>query len=206
MEVEQVKLEEELNAEQLEQEGEEEEGDEKLLQEEQDEKIEMDSLVEPSNVDPKEKSSPTITNIKPRYVSQFELMINGQGLLLCEVYYAQKCIWETDKGCFKLYNPERQVHLREYEWYVYPAARMFIGKKPLCINLSLNPKLKGVFSPKDIKWEGNYLHIKYRRQRRKGIVLPLGMLLGHLYVHEPWFTRTTNYITTKPMYAIKYAK
>ena len=210
MDIEQTKLEEELSEaidkEQLEQQGEEEEGDEKLLQEEQNEKPEMDSLKEPSNVDPKEKSSLEIKNIKSQYVSQFELMVHGQGLLLCEVYYAQKCLWMTDKGCFKLYIPMRQVHLRENEWYVYPAARMFIGKRALCMNLDLNPKLKGVFSTKDIKWEANYLHIKYRRQRRKGIVLPSGMLLGHLYIHEPWFTRDTNYITTKPMYEIKYAQ
>lgn len=191
MEVEQARIEEELNKEFNEETGEqekEEEGDEDLLQEEQIEQNEKNSLMEASNVDTKEKSSLTIKNVKLQYVSQFELTLHGQGVLLCEVYYAQRCIWIMDTGCFKLYNPVRQVHLREHEWYVYPAARMFIGKRPLCINLSLNPKLKGVFDPKEIKWEENYLHIKYRRQRRKGIVLPLGMLLGHLYIHEPWFT------------------
>jgi len=132
MDAEQTQLEEELSKAidegRLEQEGEEEEEDEKLLQEELNEKPMMDSLIEPSCVDPKEKSSPKTMNIKPRYVSQFELMVNGQGLLLCEVYYAQKCIWMTNKGCFKLYIPIRQVHLRSSEWYVYPAARMFVGK------------------------------------------------------------------------------
>jgi len=213
MDQEQTKLEEELSKaiseEQFEHKEEElEEEDEKLLQEEPNEILteKMNSLSELSHVDPKEKSSTETMNKKQRYVSQFELMVHGQGLLLYETYYEQKCIWMTNKGCFKLYIPIRQVHARSNEWYVYPAARMFVGKRALCMNLDLNPKLRGVFSPQDIKWEENYLHIKYRHQRKKGVVLPAGMLLGHLYIHEPWFERATNYKTTKPMYEIKYGR
>jgi len=128
-----------------------------------------------------------------RNVSQFELVLHGRGILLCETYYNQKCLWQKDKGCFRLYIPVYQKHERIDDWYVYPAARFFAGKEPLHMNLSLNPRLRSVFSPKDIKIENNYLCIKYKRQRRKGVVLPSGMLLGSLYVHEPWQVKPANY-------------
>jgi len=143
---------------------------------------------------------------RQKYISQFELVSHERGLLLCETYYDQKCMWQPEKGCFKMYIPVRQVHARSGEWYIYPAARLFAGPYQLCINLELNPKLRAIFSPRELKWEGNYLHIKYRKQRQKGIVLPAGMLLGYLYISEPWQERPTNYITTMPLYQLKYDK
>jgi len=145
-------------------------------------------------------------NKKPLWVAQFELVRHGQGLLLCETYYDQKCIWQEDKGCLKLYIPQRQVHARSNEWYVYPAARLFVGESPLYMNLSLNPKLRSTFSARDIKLENNYLHVKYKQQRQKGVVMPAGMLLGSLYISEPWEKRPTNYKTPVPMYDVKYAR
>jgi len=213
MDVEQTVLEEELSKaiskEQFENEEEEPEvKNEKLHQEEPSEMVleKMDSLSEPTHVDPVVISVNETMNKKQKYVSQFELVVHGRGLLLCETYYEQKCIWMVNKGCFKMYIPIRQMHARSNEWYVYPAARMFVGKHALCMNLELNPKLRAVFSPKDITWEENYLHIKYRKQRQKGVVLPAGMLLGYLYINEPWIERPTNYITTTPMYSAKYVR
>jgi len=129
-----------------------------------------DLLSEPLHVDPVVTPANGIIDQRRKYVSQFELVLHGRGILLCETYYEQKCIWIVHKGCFKMYIPERQMHARSNEWYVYPGARIFAGAHALCMNLELNPKLRAVFSPKDIKLEENYLHIKYRKQRQKGVV------------------------------------
>jgi len=146
MDVEQTVLEEELSKaickEQFENEEEEPEvKNEKLHQEEPSEMVleKMDSLSEPTHVDPVVISVNETMNKKQKYVSQFELVVHGRGLLLCETYYEQKCIWMVNKGCFKMYIPIRQMHARSNEWYVYPAARMFVGKHALCMNLELNP-------------------------------------------------------------------
>jgi len=138
-------------------------------------------------------------NKRQKYVSQFELVLHGRGILLCETYYDQKCIWQENKGCLRLYIPTYQKHDRSDEWYVYPAARFFAGEYPFFMNLSLNPRLRPVFSPKDIKLENNRLHIRYKRQRHKGVVLPAGMLLGSLYLNEPWQVKPTSYETPKIM-------
>jgi len=167
--------------------------------------VDKTPLSEPQNIEPLVIPAKQI-NKKQKYVSQFELVLHGRGILLCETYYDQKCIWQKNKGCLKMYIPIRQMHARSDEWYVYPAARLFAGEYPLCMNLSLNPKLRPVFSPRDIKLEENYLHIRYRKQRQKGIVLPAGMLLGSLYLNEPWLAKPTSYVTPEPMYPIKYAR
>ena len=211
MDVEEIKKEEECSEEIREELHEHEEKKPELENEKSEELNEIvpegkDSLSGLPHVDPVVIPANEIMDKKQKYVSQFELVTHGRGLLLCETYYEQKCTWIANKGCFKMYVPVRQVHPRSSEWYVYPAARMFAGSYALCMNLELNPKLRSVFSPKDIKWEENYLHIKYRKQRQKGVVLPAGMLLGYLYINEPWMERPTNYITTIPTYSIKYAR
>jgi len=155
-------------------------------------------LSEPKNVEPLVILAKEI-NKRQKYVSQFELVLYGRGILLCETYYDQKCIWQEDKGCLRLYTPLYQKHDRSDEWYVYPAARFFAGEYPFFMNLSLNPRLRPVFSPKDIKLENNRLYIRYKRQRQKGVVLPAGMLLGSLYLNEPWQVKPTNYETPKIM-------
>ena len=206
MDVDKIKQEKEENKEvreQAEPEENQSEVDEEKLEEALEEAY---PLSETPHVDPVVIPIKETLNKKQKYISQFELVLHGRGILLCETYYEQKCIWLMNKGCFKMYIPERQVHARSNEWYVYPAARMFPGKYELCINLELNPKLRSVFTSKDIKWEENYLHIRYRKQRQKGVVLPAGMLLGYLYINEPWIEQPTKYITTTPMYSIKYAR
>jgi len=180
------------------------EEDVKLLEEPSSKEKEKSELPEKPNNEQQNQSPVQSMNEKPKYVSQYELVSYGQGLLLCESYYEQTCVWLINEGCFKMYIPWREIHDRQKEWYRYPAARIFFGERPLCVNLELNKSLKGVFSNKDLKWEGNYLHMRYKKQRKKGIVLQKGMLLGYLYIHEPWFPRTTNYVTNKPVYDKKY--
>jgi len=157
-------------------------------------------LPEPKDVEPLVILAKEINeeiNKRQKFVSQFELVLHGRGILLCETYYDQKCIWQENKGCFRLYIAIYQKHDRSDEWYVYPAARFFEGEHPFYMNLSLNPRLRPVFSPKDIKLENNRLYIRYKRQRQKGVVLPAGMLLGSLYLNEPWQVKPTSYATPK---------
>ena len=192
-----MKIEENINETQARQESEaeQEEKPEKTMQELI---IDTAGLMKPKDVEveplviPAKEVNDTMTK-RQKNVSQFELVLHGRGILLCETYYSQKCIWQKDKGCFRLYIPTYQKHERIDEWYMYPAARFFPGAQPLYMNLSLNPRLRSVFSPKDIKIENNYLHVKYKKQRRRGVVLPGGMLLGSLYLNEPWLVKPTNY-------------
>jgi len=196
-----MKIEDNINEPQVGQEleAEQEEKPEDIMQE-----LTMDTagLLKPKDVEPlvipAKEINDTMTK-RQTNVSQFELVLHGRGILLCETYYNQKCIWQKDKGCFRLYIPMYQKHDRINEWYMYPAARFFVGEQPLYMNLSLNPRLRSAFSPKDIKIENNYLYVKYKRQRKRGVVLPGGMLLGSLYINEPWQVKPTNYEIPKIM-------
>jgi len=164
--------------------------------------IDMADLPKPKDVEPLVILASEINetmNKRQKCVSQFELVLHGRGILLCETYYNQKCVWQEDKGCFRLYIPMYQKHDRRDEWYVYPAARFFAGEQPFYMNLSLNPRLRPVFSPKDIKLENNYFCVRYKKQRQRGVVLPAGMLLGSLYLNEPWQVKPTNYEIPKNM-------
>ena len=196
-----AKIEDNINEPQEEQELEakQEEKSEEIMQELI---IDTAGLLKPKDVEPlvipAKEINETMTK-RQKNVSQFELVLHGRGILLCETYYDQKCFWQENKGCFRLYIPTYQKHDRINEWYVYPAARFFAGEQPLHMNLSLNPRLRPVFSPKDIKIENNFLYVKYKRQRKRGVVLPGGMLLGSLYLHEPWQVKPTNYETPKIM-------
>jgi len=146
------------------------------------------------------------SNIRAPYTAQYELKSNGQGILLCESYDEKCCVWQPSKGRFVLYIPRTQRHERFQEWYMYPAARIFLRPYRMKLNLELHAKLHPVFNASTCKVSCNFLHVTYQMKRQKGIRLPKGMILGYLYVNEIWDKMPSNYDMGPSQYCYRCKK
>ena len=63
--------------------------------------MDMADLPKPKDVEPLVIPASEINetmNKRQKHVSQFELVLHGRGILLCETYYNQKCVWQDRKS------------------------------------------------------------------------------------------------------------